>query len=97
VRASIFIANVKTMPIGYYWAVRNYLVPLYEKDDCMDAGGTEPWMVKVDCAGSGQSRATHRAVAEGLGEILLDKSPFFKGGGKYLSPRHGLEIFGQSI
>ena len=41
----------------------------------MDAGGTEPWMVKVDCAGSGQSRATHRAVAEGLGEILLDKSP----------------------
>jgi hypothetical protein len=32
---------------------RNYSVPLFEKDDCMDAGG----------------RATHGAVAEGLGEI----------------------------
>jgi hypothetical protein len=53
----------------------NYSVPLFEKDDCMDARGTEPWMVKVDCARSWQSRATHGAVAEGLGKILLDKSP----------------------
>ncbi len=32
----------------------NLLVPLFEKDDCMDAGG----------------RATHGAVAEGSGEIF---------------------------
>jgi len=32
--------------------------PLFGKDDCMDAGG----------------RAMHGAVAEGLGEILLDNS-----------------------
>ena len=43
VRASIFTANAKTMPIGYCWLMHNYSVPLFEK--------------------------------EGLGEILLDKSP----------------------
>ena len=71
----MFTANAKMMPIGSCWPARNHSVPLFDKDDCMDAGGTEPWVVKVDCAGSGQSRATHGAVAEGLGEILLDKSP----------------------
>jgi hypothetical protein len=43
--------------------------PLFEKDDCMDAGG----------------RATHGAVAEGLGEIIQinpPHSPFYKGGGE---------------
>ncbi len=36
----------------------------FTTNDCMDAGGTEPWMVKLDCAGSKQSRATQGAVAE---------------------------------
>jgi hypothetical protein len=35
------------------------MAPLFDKDDCTDAGG----------------RATQGAVAEGLGEIFLNKSP----------------------
>ncbi len=33
--------------------------------DCMDAGGTTPWMGEVDRVGNMRSRATQGAVAEG--------------------------------
>jgi len=57
VRARKSIALPGLVGDGSKWRKRS--VPLFGKDDCMDAGG----------------RATHGAVAGGLGEILLDKSP----------------------
>ena len=45
--------------------------PSLKKTTCMDAGGRAPTIGALGDA---------EAVAAGLGEILLDKSPFFKGG-----------------
>jgi hypothetical protein len=63
-----------------------YFTPLFEKDDCRDAGGRAMHgAIADDCRDAG-GRVTQEAVTEGLGEIFQinpPQSPFFKGGGYF--------------
>jgi hypothetical protein len=60
--------------------------PLFEKDDCMDAGDrVTQGAVTDDCMDAGD-RVTQGAVTEGRGRLILinpPRSPFFKGGGGF--------------